>query len=105
MRFRKYFFTILALISLAWIAYGLSVTGGAVESTSQGADARYEAGSVERASATVGIGIGASLGLAFFLCTGLPFLLLFSFLAWRNNVGLRQERHHKEVMAAMQRSE
>lgn len=101
MRFRKRLFTVLAILSLGWIVWGLSVTGGAVGTSSERADATYQQDSIERASATVGIGIGAGLSTAIFLCTGLPLLLLFSLLAWRNGVGLREKQRHEEMLAAV----
>lgn len=96
MRFRANLFTILAILSLLFIIYGLSVSGGAfstVVSTpvpAASADAR-----------TAGAAIGAGISATVFLCLGAPFLLFFSLLAWRNRVGIRTEQRHQEQLSAL----
>lgn len=98
MRFRQIFFWILALLALGWIILGFA-TGSDV-STQMYAENALETDETMRTASDLGTTLGAGIGYTFFLCTGLPFLLLFSFLAWRNGVGLREERRHQELMAA-----
>lgn len=105
MLFRKRLFAVLAILSLAWIVYGFSNTSRAISTTSETLNATYEAGSAERAASNVGIGIGAGLSVTIFLCTGLPLFFFFALMAWRNSVGLRNERRHQEQIAAMQKSQ
>jgi hypothetical protein len=99
MLFRKRLFTLLALLALGWIALGFwsTSTYNATRNAEVGAEVSerpgYQAGQV----------VGSGLALTFFLCTGLPLLLTFSLLAWRNGVGLRNERRHQEEVAHRQR--
>jgi hypothetical protein len=98
MLLRKRLFTILAVLALAWMALGFLSTSsyntkrnvevGAETSTSAG----YQAGQV----------VGSGMVITFFLCTGLPALVTFSLLAWRNAVGLRNERMHREEVTQRQ---
>lgn len=86
---------LLTLAALGWVCYGLTVTSGAVGSqlgttTAQRSEA-FQAGTL----------IGGGLGVGFFLCTGLPFLLLFGFLYWRNGVAIRESKRHAETIQAL----
>jgi hypothetical protein len=102
MRILRWFWGILVILSVLWIGYGFLATGDAygntIENNVTDSEA-YEAGAV----------IGAGIGLTFFLCTGIPFLLLSSILYWRNGVGIERkkekletERRHQEQLAALQ---
>lgn len=109
------FWGVLTLLSLAWICGGVLLTGQAVSEvvsvTPTTALIRNTAGTpvatVNPTAVAVGTAIGATissgLGITFFLCTGIPFLLIFAFLYWRNGVALRSERQHAERLAAEQR--
>ncbi len=62
-----------------------------------------QSGSVKTESASdLGIGIGATLSLGTFLCTGLPFFLFFGFLFWRNGVAMRDSKRHQETLSVLQ---
>ena len=98
MRFRQVLFTILALLALVWILFGISTTGQVVDNT-VAESSRYGSSTAYQA----GVAIGAGLGLTFFICTGLPFLVTFSLLAWRNGVGARNEQRHQEMIGAISR--
>lgn len=95
MRFRKNLFTILAILSLAWIIYGFSATGRAVNETAQSAQGQSSS------AFQAGAAIGGGIGITFFLCSGgLPFVV-FALLAWRNGVGLTNKKRHEETIAAI----
>lgn len=85
---------VLTLLSLAWLCYGLLVSSSAYEQVTQNATSE---------AAQAGVALGASMGVGLFLCTGLPFLLIFGFLYWRNGVAMRNERQHAEMLRAVQR--
>lgn len=106
MKFRSRLFGVLALLSLAWMCYGVyassSVASNLLEATvtpASGIDTE-----TAQAARTVGVGIGAGIGLTFFLCSGIPFFLLFSLLSWRNSAGLRKEQMHQEQLNAIRDS-
>lgn len=95
MLFRKRLFTILAVLALAWIAFGFLANSNynaiqdqkvGIETSESGA---YQAGQF----------VGSSMLIGFFLCTGLPAFITFALLAWRNGVGLTNERRHREILA------
>lgn len=95
MRFRKNLFTILALLSIAWIIYGLSATSSAASRQLQSEQAQ------ESAAYQAGTAIGAGLSTTIFLCTGGPLFVVFALLAWRNGVGLTNKKRHEETLAAL----
>lgn len=97
MRFRKWLFIVLALLALGWMVLGLSATSSAFQ-TGVARNAALEG--VQQDAANTGTTIGAGLTSTFTLCTGLPLLLLFSFLAWRNAVGIREKKRHEELLQA-----
>ena len=99
MKFRRTLFTILALLALAWIVYGLFVSAQATSETIASAETR--AGTNTEAF-QAGAAIGGTAAVTFFICSGAPFLLIFGLLAWRNGVGIQNERRHQETLAAMQ---
>lgn len=45
---------------------------------------------------------GASMGIGVFICTGLPFLLIFLFAYGRAGASIRSERQHRETIEALQ---
>lgn len=103
MRILRWFWGILVLLSILWIVYGFSASSTAYSNTVENNTAEneeaYEAGAA----------IGAGIGITFFLCTGIPVLLLSAILYWRNGVGMQRkkdaletERRHQEQMALMQ---
>lgn len=99
MLFRKRLFTILAILALAWIGYGLSVTSQVTNKQLQQADVQASG------AAQAGTAIGASIATSVFLCTGLPLFFLFALLAWRNSVGLTNKKRHEEMLAAVQQKQ
>lgn len=105
MRFRKNLFSILALLSVLWIVFGFSVSSRAYSTVTSITPTPVTGSSLSAQDTAnlraAGAGIGAGLGLTFFLCTGgLPFIV-FSLLAWRNGVGLTRERMHREEIEAL----
>lgn len=99
MYFRRILFLVLALAAAGWIALGLSASGEAFEQGVSENAQSFEGTSQDAANA--GTTIGAGLGVTFFLCTGLPLLLLFTFLTWRAHVGIVNKRRHEEMIGAM----
>lgn len=97
---------ILLLLSLLWICYGLTATGQAfsqvVSATPTGqANAIATADpQVVKAGTVIGASIGGGIGLAFFLCSGVPLALIFGLLYWRNGVAIRRAREHAEIINA-----
>jgi parvulin-like peptidyl-prolyl isomerase len=104
MRFRMWLFSILALLSLGWIALGFSATSQVVSDISKTAvpTSQYLSPEDAKAARDVGTAIGSTMSLGVFLCTGLPLLIVSSLLAWRNQVGIRSEKRHKEQIALQQ---
>jgi hypothetical protein len=102
MRFRAIFFGIFFMLSLLWICYGFYATSTAfvevVGTPAPNSTTQSQAARDMRNARTAGATIGAGLGLGIFLCTGVPLALFFGLLSWRNNVGLRSERRHQEMM-------
>ena len=88
---------ILTLLALGWIAYGviasLGATGSQLNTAEAQASAGYQAGTL----------IGGGIGLSIFLCTGLPLLLVFGILYWRNGVAIRETKKHNQMVDAMRR--
>jgi hypothetical protein len=88
---------ILTLLSIGWMCYGLTVTATVTNNQLETAQARsseaYQAGTM----------LGASAGLSFFVCSGLPFLLVFGLLYWRNGVAIREAKRHEQTIEAMRR--
>lgn len=85
---------VLALLSLAWICYGFTISGNAFTETA--AQTTSDAGKA-------GAAIGASLGITLFICTGLPLALIFLYAYARAGAAIRSERQHREVLEAMKR--
>lgn len=84
---------ILALLSLAWMCYGLTASSSAFsQATETNSSETYQAGAA----------IGASMGIGVFICTGLPFLLIFLFAYGRAGASIRSERQHRETIEALQ---
>lgn len=82
---------ILTLLSIGWVCYGITVTASAVNTTTDTVNAQstaYQAGTA----------IGAGLSITVFLCTGIPLLLFFGFLYWRNGVAIREARRFNKSM-------
>lgn len=103
MKFRSRFFGVLFLISLAWVCYGLSLSSAAFSNTvaMQVTPSGNLSAEETQTLRTAGAGIGASIGVGFFLCTGLPLALFFGLMSWRNSVGLKNEQRHKEQLEAI----
>lgn len=104
MKFRSRFFGVLFLVSLAWVCYGLTLSSAAFSNTVgvRVTPSGNLTAEDTQALRTAGAGIGAGLGVTFFLCSGLPFALFFGLMSWRNSVGLKNEQRHKEQLAAIQ---
>lgn len=103
MLFRQRLFGILALICLLWMCYGVFASSNAFSVVTSATVTPSGNLSAEDAAAlrTAGAGIGAGLGLTVFLCTGgVPFVV-FSLLSWRNGVGLKRDKQHKEQLDAL----
>lgn len=103
MKFRSRLFGFLALVSLLWVCYGLSLSSAAFSNvvgatvTPSGNLTAEETQNLR----TAGAGIGAGLGVTFFLCSGLPLALFFGLMSWRNASGLKNEQRHKEQLDAI----
>lgn len=99
MRFRKYLFTILALLVVLWIINGLGIIGGTANKQLQSEQAQasdaYQAGTV------IGTGISGTI----ILCIGVPLFFLFALLAWRNGVGMTNKKRHEETLAALEQKQ
>lgn len=93
---------VFAVLALGWVCFGVFASGSALDEVTSTPVATVEG--VEQANLQTardaGATIGAGLGLTFFLCSGLPFLILFLLLAWRNNAGYRNEERHLETLNA-----
>jgi len=98
MRFRAQLFTILALISVLWLCGGstLAIHSAQITASNPTADIQY------KGAYAAGAGVGGAIVVTFFTCSGVPLLLLFLFLAWRNRVGIGIEKRHKEMLQAME---
>ena len=107
----RWIWGILTLASCGWIFYGISATGTAVNqviSTTPTAIVNA-AGTLlptadpelVQAATAIGASIGGGLGLAFFLCSGIPLFLFFAFLYWRNGAAIRRAREHTETIDAI----
>lgn len=90
---------ILVLLSIGWMCVGFSVTS----QSAQEVDAEYNDAQSEAAS-DLGVGVGASISLIFFVCTGLPAFLLSSVLYWRNGVKIREDKRHREQMDVLKQA-
>lgn len=99
MLFRARLFTVLAALCILWsicgTGYACTITASTV------AKPTLEPGKTQVSDAYVaGAGIGGSLVAAVFLCSGIPLLIIFALLAWRNRVGLRTEKFQSELVQA-----
>lgn len=88
---------ILFLLAMAWVCYGavtfFSATGSQLNTVEAQQSEGFAAGTV----------IGGGLGIAFFLCTGIPLLILFGILYWRNRVAIREAKRHNQTIQVMRR--
>lgn len=104
---------ILTLLSCGWVVYGLAVTGNVFTrqvtaatvtpqtyTNSLGTPIATSDPKLITAAGAVGSTIGAGISTSIILCTGLPFLLIFGFLYWRNGVAIRHAREHAEMLDA-----
>jgi hypothetical protein len=96
-RFLRNLWGIITLLSCGWIAFGLIATSSAVN---QVMSTPVPGDETMQAAAVVGTGLGAGLGITFFVCTGLPFFLFAAILYWRNGVAIRQAQQHTEMVNA-----
>lgn len=99
MRFRKYLFTILALLVLVWIVNGLGIIGSNTNKQLQSEQA--QASDAYQAGTLIGSGISGTI----VLCITVPLFFLFALLAWRNSVGLTNKKRHEETIAALQQKQ
>lgn len=92
-RFFRAVWGICLLFSVGWICLGLAnvtnVAGDLIESNTSES---YQAG----------VALGSGVGFTLYACTGLPLILLFGFLYWRNGIAIREEQRHQQTMEAMQ---
>jgi hypothetical protein len=95
MRLRKRIFTLLSLFVAGVMALGIVVSLNA--KTTGNPNASQETQDIADT-------IVQSSGVCLFVCAGLPLLLVFLFMAWRNAVGLRTETYHHEQLDAINRS-
>lgn len=99
MRFRKWLFTILALLALGWIVFGMS-------SVNEVRTKQLQSTEVQNSSAAqLGTEIGSGINTTIVLCPGVPLFFLFALLAWRNAVGLTNKKRHEEMLAALQQNQ
>lgn len=96
MKFRMRLFTVLAFLDVAWMFLSFSMTGQRLANITN-----TDASAGTRAGATVGAGLSVTI----ILCVGLPLLLFFLFMAWRNRVGWIAKQRHEEVMKSIPRQE
>lgn len=84
---------VLTLLSVVWMCYGFVASSNAYSSVvSTNTSDAYKSGAA----------IGATAGIGIFLCTGIPFFLLFVILYWRNGVAIRRAKDHAEMINAVQ---
>lgn len=96
MRFRSRLFGVLFILALLYTCGGLWYTSSIASRNIQ------DNSSQENTEArNVGTGIGAGIIYAIVLCPGIPLLLLFGLLSWRNSAGLATERRHQEQLNAL----
>ena len=98
MKFRRALFLVLALLAAGWLWIGLSASGSAFNT---GVERNADLEGLQQDAANTGTTIGAGLGVTFFVCTGLPLLLIFTFLTWRAHVGIVNKRRHEELLGAI----
>ncbi len=103
MKFRSRFFGVLFILALLWTCGGVWYVNGIAARLHNENTQEFESSS-QRAAANVGTATGATLFYAIVLCTGIPALLLFGLLSWRNSAGLRREQMHKEQLDALKGS-
>lgn len=85
---------ILTLLSIGWMCYGLVASSNAYSSVTKTASSEAYKG---------GAALGATAGIGIFLCTGIPFFLLFVILYWRNGVAITRAKQHAETINAIGR--
>lgn len=84
---------VLTLLSIGWMCYGLVASSNAYSQVAgQSSSEAYKSGAA----------IGATAGIGIFLCTGIPFFLLFVILYWRNGVAISRAKEHAEMLNAVQ---
>src|SRR5574342_1176751 len=96
-RFFRFLWGLLFLASCGWVSYGVLVTGNVANQVLSAATATPNGlptldPTLAKGATATGVFIGSGLSLAFFLCSGLPALLIFGFLYWRNGVALREAK-------------
>lgn len=103
---------ILALLSCGWMVYGLMATQTMVNTLSSepvptseyiaSMDPTMQALSttMNQAATGLGVGLGASVGIAFFLCTGIPVFLLSLLFYLVTSGRIRKEQQHAEILNA-----
>ncbi len=100
MKFRKRLFRLLALLALGWIVLGYFASGESLGELKTDINTEYQS-ETQRDAAEAGAAIGTGIGFTgFFLCPGLLLLAVFGLLSWRNAVGLRNEKRHREMIEA-----
>lgn len=108
----------LALVALGWILYGIYGTlagdnplanqvqqaiGGVIDSVTGTVGTQVEiAPSVTDSAREAGATVSTGVSIIAFICSGLPFLLVFLALYRRASAAFRDERQHKEVLETMQ---
>lgn len=84
---------LLTLASLGWMCYGFFASTNAYSQVAgQSTSTAYQSGAA----------IGATAGIGIFLCSGIPFFLLFVILYWRNGVAISRAKEHAEMINAIQ---
>lgn len=105
---------LLTLASCGWLIYGVAATGNAVGQVvtqptpttvviknAQGTAVATSDPQLIQGAQALGATIGGGIGLTLFLCTGLPGLVVFGFLYWRNGVAMRRAKEHAETIEAL----
>lgn len=96
MKYLRWFWAIVAILALGWIVAGFAASGNALEGT-----LATSGNATSQTAFEVGAAVGVGLSVTFFLCTGFPIFLLASLLYWRNGVGLKRDKQHKEQLEAI----
>lgn len=99
MKFRSRLFSVFFVLALLWTCGGLWYTSGIAARQLAENEERFTEN--QQAAATVGTATGATIFYAIILCTGIPALLLFGLLSWRNSAGIRKEQMHAEQLKAI----
>lgn len=109
----RWIWGIATLLSCGWIVYGLAATSAVVSQVASvtptvqvvknaaGTPVATVDPKLIQAAAAAGTVVGAGISTTIFLCTGIPALLLFGFLYWRNGVAMRNAKQHAETIDAL----